>query len=305
MTRSKPKGTKKIKFREYIDHAFKQIIRGIVAFLFFLLLYYSGLIWVFHQKGSPTPVLWATVNCESWRSPWCVNKRAKDLEEVNGLMKKLINQVEDLDLKNVVPLDEGSGAQNTTRNTVLNTDKDLYTQCANVLKNLHHDANDLLDYHLSESIVHPNNIKCVLCAEGMYTIKVENKGDREASNPIMAIEGNLYSEVIRGTGKGDKGAPEEHFVPKEIKLGPIQAGKTTAVEVTAWVSDQPNRRRAKKIEITCEGRPALLRVETPIRTFTRRFDKHFWKVVILAPVVVVLFHVLIKYRRKILSAIRK
>lgn len=196
MTRKRiSKWIKKIDFWGIISDYIKQI--GISIFLILLSIF--GLTSLLDQKGPPRSELFATVKCESWKAPFCIDKEVMSLE--NRLFK---------------------------------------------------------------DIAHSKDIKNVLSAKSMYTIKVLNKGDKEASNPILTLDDNLYSEVIRRIGNGDKGAPEEHFMPKEIKLGLIQAGKTVAVEVKAWVSSKPSRRRAKKIEITCEGPAASLDIRGPV-----------------------------------------
>lgn len=218
--------------RKIIDHCVSNGVWSVIVILTSVVVIKWGLGSLVELIGSPRPLLFATVNCENWKSPCCID------EELKGLNNNLF-------------LDNA----------------------------------------------HSSDIKCLLCAESMYTINVLNRGDKEATNPILTIEDNLYSEVIRRIGKGDKTSPEKHFMPKEVKLGLIQAGKTVAVEVKAWISSQPNRSRAKKIEITCEGRPASLCIETPLRIPPRWFNKHFWKTIILTPLALLLFHLFMRIRR--------
>lgn len=189
----------KINLAEIFNYCIKKSVWIIIVFLSTILIYHLGLGQLLLLIGSTGPKLSATVTCESWKAPWCIDKEVMSMK--NRLFK---------------------------------------------------------------DIAHSDDIKSVLSAKTMYTIKVFNKGDKEASNPILTLDDNLYSEVIRRIGKGDKGNPEEYFMPKEIKLGLIQAGKTVAVEVKAWVSSKPSRRRAKKIEITCEGPAASLDIRGPV-----------------------------------------
>lgn len=201
----------------------EEIVRAIVLLLVIIVACkFLGLGPLLRLTGSPRPELFAFVNCESWKIPWCVDKGVKR----------------------------------------------------------------------PKSIVHPNDIKRVLSAESMYTIKVLNKGDREATNPNLTIEDNLYSEVIRSN---DPNAPEEHFMPGSIELGPIQVGKTAAVDVKAWISRQPSRRRARKnVEIRCEATPATLYMQGPCRRVTCWVDNHFLCVtVILTFLLLLLFFALI------------
>lgn len=166
----------------------------------------------------------------------------------------------------------------------------------NVLKSLCHDINDLSDYYNSLSIVHPNDIGVVLRTRSMYSIELTNEGDKEAT-ATATIPHNIYSEVIREVGKGDPNAPEEHFMPKDIDLGPIDSGRT--IDIRAWVSRQPNRRRAKEIKISCaSGRLASLRIETPVRKCMKLVNTHFWETIALTPPVLLIFHLFIRRRRR-------
>ncbi len=210
-------------------------IKGAGISIFLVLLSIFGLTKFLDQKGPPKSELVATVKCESWKAPCCIDKEVKSL-----------------------------------------------------------------DNRPFKDVAHYKYIKNVLSAKSMYTIKVSNKGDKEATNPNMTIQGNLYSEIIREIGKGDKNNPDIKFKPKEIELGPIHPERT--IDVQAWISGKPGRRRARKVKITCEGRAASLCIETPVRTLIRKFDKHFLKTIIFFLIVLLLFFFFIIYQRRVIRS---
>lgn len=287
----KLKWIKNIDFWGIINEYIKQIGIGI----FVLLISILGLPYLFDLKGSPRPELFATINCGSWKAPCCVDK---EIEKFVGKTEDIRERLREED-RRIEKLKNGYRTIKDTAALDFKYDNIKYLN-KEALKNLEKAIEGVRDPNIVKNTVYkfPKKINKVLDAESMYTIEVINKGDKEASNPILTIENNLYSEVIRRIGKGDKSTPEEHFMPKDIKLGLIQAGKTVAVEVKAWISSQPSRHRAKKIELTCEGRPASLYIETPVRTFARRFNKHFWKTIILTPLALLLFYLFIRRRRR-------
>jgi hypothetical protein len=150
--------------------------------------------------------------------------------------------------------------------------------------------------HPFVNVAHANDVKHVLGAESMCIVKVENKGDKEATNPTLAIKDNIYSEVTRG-----KIGTKEHFMQDEIELGPIQVGETAAVDINAWARELPSdaSHAVKEIEIRCEGRPASLYIQTPVRNLLSCFNRQFWPIIILPPLVLLLFHVfIIRLRRE-------
>ncbi len=284
-----------VEIRNYI---IKKTAWAIVSTLFLVLLYKFGLAWVFGHKGPPRSELFATVNCESWKTPYCIDDeiqalvtRIKHIDEVRSHEDQRLRTLKDeyrtvFDLLESVDLADGKFKY---------LDKDA-------LKNLEEAIDCVRDSNIATTLNYkfPESIQAVMHAESMYTIKVINKGDIEATNPIMTIPDNLYSEVIREIGKGDKDAPEKLFKPKEIELKPIHPQRT--VDVISWVSCKAGRRSAKKVKISCEGRSASLYVK-PCRSGVQWVDKNFWEVIILVPVVLLLFYLPIIIRRRRRSAI--
>jgi len=168
-------------------------------------------------------------------------------------------------------------------------------EAVKMFESVYNNLNELSNYYSSLSTVHPNDVGVVLRTKSTYSIELTNRGDKEAI-ATATIPYNVYSEVIREVGKGKKNAPEEHFMTKEISLGPLDPGRT--IDIKAWVSRKSNRRLAKKIKISCAGgRLASLYIETPFRKCLKSFNKHFWKTIILTSLALLLFHLSIRIRR--------
>jgi len=292
------KGTKNINWEEIRNYIIKKTVWAILVTLFLIGVYKFGLAWILGHKGSPRSELYATINCENWKNPCCIDdeiqalvKRIKHIDEVRSHEDQRLRILKD-EYRTVFDLLESG---DLTDGKFKYLDKDA-------LKDLEEAIDHVRDSNIATTLNYkfPESTHAVMHAESMYAIKVINKGDKEAANPIMTIPGNLYSEVIREIGKGDKDAPEKLFKSKEIELKPIHPQRT--VDVISWVPNKASRRSAKKVKISCEGRSASLYAK-PCRSGVQWLDKNFWGVIILAPLMLFLFHLLIIVRRRRRSAI--